>query len=96
MRKWPKTESEDLGFVRKYCLAGTFPASDGRCPYVKAKLLAGFPKISTGDGDFHKADAMFLCRYPNEKMPTHQARLTSELNQCPFTARRELIDAMFP
>jgi len=94
MRKWTKTESKDLWFVRKYCLAGTFPASDERCPYAKAKLLAGLPKITTSDGDFKEVDAMFLCRYPDLEMPTHEARLTSELTLCPDPKRRKMIDAL--
>jgi hypothetical protein len=94
MRKWPKTESEDLGFVRKYCLAGSFPASDERCPYAKAKILAKASKISTGKSDFSDVDGIFLCKYPVREMLTHEARLTSELDQCPFIARRELIDAL--
>jgi hypothetical protein len=94
MRKWPKTESEDLGFVRKYCLAGTFPASNDRCPYAKAKIMAKSSEIFTGKNDFRDVDGIFLCKYPVREMPTHEARLTSELDQCPFTARRELIDAM--
>jgi hypothetical protein len=28
-------------------------------------------------------------------MPTHEARLTSELDQCPHTERREMIDALY-
>ena len=95
MRKWPKTESEDLGFVRQYCLAGTFPASDERCPYAKAKLLAGLPKIPARDGDLKEVDGIFLCRYPDQKMPAHEARLTSELDQCPNSKRREMIDALY-
>jgi hypothetical protein len=94
MRKWPKTVSEDLGFVRKYCLAGTFPASNDRCPYAKAKIMAKSSEISAGKNDFRDVDGIFLCKYPVREMPTHEARLTSELDQCPFTARRELIDAL--
>ena len=95
MRKSTKTESKDLWFVRKYCLAGTFPASDERCPYAKAKLLAGLPKIPASDGDFKEVDGIFLCRYPDREMPTHEARLTAELDQCPNTERRKLIDALY-
>jgi len=94
MRKWRKTESEDLGFVRKYCLAGTYPASDERCPYAKAKIMAKSSEVSTGKSDFQDVDGIFLCRYPDREMPGHQAPLTSELDQCPYTARRELIDAL--
>jgi hypothetical protein len=93
MRKWPKTESEDLGFVLKYCLASTYPASEKRCPYAKAKLLAGLPKIPASNGDFKGVDGIFLCRYPDEKLPTHEAHLTSELDQCPYPERRKMIDA---
>ncbi|MCG6945623.1 MAG: hypothetical protein LJE87_09800 [Deltaproteobacteria bacterium] len=94
MQKITKMQNEDLEFVRKYCLAGTFPASDERCPYAKAKLLAGVPDIPKGASDLREADALFLCRYPDQKMPTHEARLISELSQCPHTQRREMIDGM--
>jgi len=93
MRKWTKTESKDLGLVRKYCLAGTFPASDERCPYAKAKIMARSSEVSTGISDFKDVDGIFLCRYPDRAMPAHEARLTSELDQCPYTERRKLIDA---
>jgi hypothetical protein len=56
MRKWTKTESEDLGFVRKYCLANTYPASDERCPYAKAKIMAKSSEVSTGKSDFKDVD----------------------------------------
>jgi hypothetical protein len=94
MQRTTKMQNEDLEFVRKYCLAGTFPASDERCPYAKAKLLAGFPEVPKGESDFIEADAMFLCRYPDQKMPTHEARLISELNRCPNTERRAKIDGV--
>jgi len=94
MQEIAKILNEDLKFVRKYCLAGTFPASDERCPYAKAKLLAGFPDNPKGASNYREADALFLCRYPDQKMPTHKARLISELNQCPHTQRREMIDGM--
>jgi hypothetical protein len=94
MQKITKMQNEDLEFVRKYCLAGTFPASDERCPYAKAKLLAGLPDSIKGASDLRETDALFLCRYPDQKMPTHEARLISELNQCPHTQRREMIDGM--
>jgi len=94
MRKSPKTQTEDLGFVRKYCLANTFPASDERCQYAKAKIMAKSSEVSTGKSDFKDVDGIFLCRYPDQEMPAHEAPLTSELDQCPFKARRELIDAL--
>jgi hypothetical protein len=93
MRKWPKTESEDLGFVLKYCFAKTYPTSDSRCRYVKAKITAKSSKISTGRPDFIEVDGTFLCRYPDENMPLHQAYLTAELDRCPNPERREMIDA---
>lgn len=92
MRKWPKTESEDLGFVRKYCLAGTYPASKDRCCYVKAKMLTKTAGINAGEGYFKKVDGIFLCRYPDVKLPTHEAHLTSELAQCPDPERRKMIE----
>ena len=95
MRKWLKTESEDLWFVRKYCFARTYPASDDRCRYVKAKIMAKSSETFGGKSDFKEIDGIFLCRYPDEKMPTHEARLTSELDQCPNTERREMIDALY-
>ena len=94
MRKWPKTESEDLGFIRKYCLAGTFPASNERCPYAKAKIMAKSSEVSTGKSDFRDVDGIFLCKYPDREMPAHEARLTSELSQCPDPNRRKMIDAL--
>jgi hypothetical protein len=94
MRKITKMSNNDLTFVQKYLLAGTFSAGDERCPYAKAKLLAGFPEVPKGERDFREADAMFLCRYPDQKMPTHEARLISELNQCPHSDRREKIDGV--
>ena len=95
MRKWPKTESEDLRFVRKYCFSKTYPASDVRCRYVKAKIMAKSFEISTNKTDFKEVDGMFPCRYPDENMPTHEARLTSELDQCPNSERREMIDSLY-
>jgi hypothetical protein len=95
MRKWPKTQSEDLGFVRKYCLLGTYPASNARCSYVKAKIMAKSSEISTGKSDFKDVDGIFLCRYPDRRMPTHEARLTSELDHCPYTKRRAMIDEFY-
>ena len=94
MRKWPKTESEDLGFVRRYCLARTYPASNDRCCYVKAKILAKSFTVSAGRCDLKEVDGIFLCRYPDVKLPTHAARLTSDLAQCPDPERRKMIDAL--
>ena len=94
MRKWIETESEDLLFVRKYCLAGTFPASDERCPYAKAKIMAKSSEVSAGKSDFRDVDGIFLCKYPDREMPAHEARLTSELTECPNPNRRKMIDAL--
>jgi hypothetical protein len=52
--------------------------------------------ISMGKSDFKDMDGIYLCKYPDRQMPTHQARLTSELDQCPYTERRKLIDALYP
>ena len=95
MRKRPNTASEELRFVRKYCFAGTYPANNGRCRYIRAKVLFKSSAISTGRSDFKDVDAVFLCRYPDERMPLHEARLTSELDQCPNTERRKMIDAQY-
>ena len=94
MRKWIETESEDLFFVRRYCLAGTFPASDERCPYAKAKIMARSTEVSTGKSNFRDVDGIFLCKYPDREMPAHEARLTSELTECPDLNRRKMIDAL--
>ena len=94
MRKWIETESEELLFVRKYCLAGTFPASDERCPYAKAKMMTKSSEVSKGKNDFRDVDGIFLCKYPDREMPAHEARLTSELTQCPDRNRRKMIDAL--
>jgi hypothetical protein len=95
MSKWPKTAPKDLWFVRRYCDAKTYPASDLRCRYVKAKIMAKSSEVSTDRNDSKEVDGIFLCRYPDEKMPTHGARLTSELDLCPHTERREMIDALY-
>ena len=95
MRKWHKTSSEDLGFVRKYCFANSYPASDERCPYAKAKIIVKPAKISSDNRNVEEVDEIFLCRYPDEKMPLHQARLTSELDQCPNRERRKMIDGLY-
>jgi hypothetical protein len=95
MRKQHRTSSEDQWFVRKYCFANSYPASDVRCPYAKAKIVAKPAKISADNRDAEEADGIFLCRYPDEEMPLHQARLTSELDQCPNRERRKMIDALY-
>jgi hypothetical protein len=56
--------------------------------------MAKSSEVSTGRSDFKDVDGIFLCRYPDRGMPAHEARLTTELDQCPFTARKELIDAL--
>ena len=94
MSKRHKTSSEDLWFVRKYCFANSYPASDVRCPYAKAKIIVKPAKISLHKRHPEEVDGIFLCRYPDEKMPLHQARLTSELHQCPNKERRKMIDAL--
>jgi hypothetical protein len=94
MRKIPKTASEDLWFVRKYCFARKYPANDGRCCYIRAKILFKSSEISRDSSDFIDVDAFFLCRYPDEKNPLHEARRTSELDQCPDTERSIMIDEL--
>ena len=95
MRKGhPKTLSQELLFVRKYCFARTYPASDARCPYAKAKLLIK-SRESPPDNRSEEVDGIFLCRYPDDKMPLHQACLTSELDLCPNPERRKLIDGVY-
>jgi hypothetical protein len=95
MRKWHKTASEDLWFVRRYCFAKTYPASDLRCRYVKAKIMVKSSAGFTDKADLKELDGIFLCRYPDENMPTHEARLTSELDQCPNLERKEMIDTLY-
>ena len=95
MERTSKTSAEELRFVRKYCFARTYPASEERCRYAKVKILAKPSKGSAGKGNPEEIDGIFLCRYPDEKMPTHKAQLTSELAQCPYTERKEMIDALF-
>lgn len=95
MKRTTKTSSEDLWFVRKYCFARTYPASDYRCRYAKAKILATSSDVPADRNDLRKPDAIFLCRYPDDKMPTHEAHLTSELKQCPNTERRKMIDELY-
>jgi len=89
-----KTLSQELSFVRKYCFAKTYPASDARCRYAKAKLLIKSREIPLANRS-EEVDGIFLCRYPDEKMPLHQACLTSELDHCPNAERRKLIDAVY-
>ena len=95
LRKRQRTSSEDQLFVRKYCFARSYPASDVRCPYAKAKIIAKPAKISLDNRHPEEFDGIFLCRYPDEKMPLHEATLTSELHQCPYRERREMIDALY-
>jgi hypothetical protein len=95
MRKSQKTSSEDQWFVRKYCYARSYPASDVRCPFAKATIIAKPAKISSDGRDSDEVDAIFLCRYPDKEMPLHQARLTSELDKCPNPERRKVIDALY-
>ena len=94
MKKLPKASSEDLWFVRKYCFANSYPASDLRCPYAKAKITLKITKISLEQDNPEEVDGIFLCRYPDKKMPLHEARLTSGLRQCPSKERRKMIDAL--
>jgi hypothetical protein len=95
MRKRNRTPSEDQSFVRKYCFARSYPASDVRCPYAKAKIIVKPAKISSVNRDAEEVDGIFLCRYPDLEMPLHEARLTSELNKCPNQERRKMMDAMY-
>jgi hypothetical protein len=95
MRKRQRTASEDQLFVRKYCFARSYPASDVRCPYAKAKIIVKPAKMSSDKSNAEGVDGIFLCRYPDEKMPLHEARLTSELNKCPNKERRKMIDALY-
>lgn len=95
MKKTLKTAAEELSFVRKHCFGRTYPASDGRCRYIRAKVLFKSSAISTGRSDSKEMDAVFLCRYPDEEMPLHKARLTSELDQCPDKERRKMTDALY-
>ena len=94
MEETTKMSAEDLEFVKKYCLDGTYPASDERCRHAKAMMLAASPQNTTDNSDLKKPDAIFLCRYPDENMPTHEASLISELEQCPYPERRKRIDAL--
>jgi hypothetical protein len=94
-RKQVKTSSEDLWFVRKYCFANSYPASDVRCPYTKAKIVVKPANTLSDNRKVEEVDGIFLCRYPNENMPLHEARLISELDQCPSRERRKMIDALY-
>jgi hypothetical protein len=93
VEKITKMSDEDLVFVRKYCLGGTFPASDERCLFSKAKLLVNDSNIDQKGKVPKEADTLFLCRYPDKNMPMHKAILISELNECPSPERREKIDS---
>jgi len=95
MKKRQRTSSEDQVFVRKYCFARSYPASDVRCPYAKAKIIVKSVKISSDNRNGKELDGIFLCRYPDENMPLHEARLTSELDRCPNRERRKMIDALY-
>jgi hypothetical protein len=95
MRQRQRTSTEDQLFVRKYCFARSYPASDVRCPYAKAKIIVKPAKISSDNRDAEEVDGIFLCRYPDTEMPLHEAQLTSELEQCPNRERREMIDALY-
>ncbi len=90
-----KTSAEDLWFVRKYCFANSYPASDVRCPYTKAKIVVKPANTLSDNRKVEEVDGIFLCRYPNENMPLHEARLISELDQCPNRERRKMIDALY-
>ena len=57
-------------------------------------MLTAPPQNTTGSSSLKESDAIFLCRYPDEKMPTHEVSLISELRQCPYTERRKRIDAL--
>jgi hypothetical protein len=56
--------------------------------------MAKSSEVSTGKSDFRDVDGIFLCKYPDREMPAHQARLTSELSQCPDPNRRKMIEAL--
>lgn len=95
MRKTPKTLKEELEFVRKYCLGRTFPADSERCPYSKTKMLGSYEyKTATGDTNIREPEAMYLCRYPDKQMPSSRAALIRELEECPNTERRGMIDVL--
>lgn len=95
VRKRYRTSAEDQFFVRKYCFAMSYPASDVRCPYAKAKIVVKSAKTSRDKPKAEEYDGIFLCRYPDEKMPLHEARLTAELDQCPNGERRKMIDGLY-
>ena len=50
---------------------------------------------SQAEANKKKMDEVFLCRYPDEEMPLHKARLTSELDQCTDKERRKMTDALY-
>jgi hypothetical protein len=94
MQRTLRTLKEELEFVRKYCLGRTFPADSERCPYAKTKMHGSYEyKTATGDTNISEPEAMYLCRYPDRQMPTSRAALIRELEECPHTERREIIDA---
>ena len=95
MRKRHRNSSEDQLFVRKYCFARSYPASDVRCPFAKAQIIVKPNKISSDDRKAEEVDGIFLCRYPDINMPLHEARLTSELDKCPNMERRKMIDTLY-
>jgi len=88
MRKRHRTSPEDQLFVRKYCFARSYPASDVRCPFAKAKIIVKPNKISSDDRKAEEVDA-------DINMPLHEARLTSELDKCPNMERRKMIDTLY-
>ena len=93
MRRILRTLKEELEFVRKYCLGRTFPADSERCPYSKTKMLGSYEyKTSTGDTNMREPEAMYLCRYPDREMSIDSAALVRELEECPDTERKKMID----
>jgi hypothetical protein len=95
MERTLRTLKEELEFVRKYCLGRTFPADSERCPYSKTKMLGSYEyKTATGHTNMREPEAMYLCRYPDRQMSTDSAALIRELEECPDTARRKMIDAL--
>ena len=60
MEKTTRIWDKELNFVRRYCHNDSFPASDQRCPYAKAKIRAGLARVSKINGEIAEEDAMFL------------------------------------